>query len=402
MELPEGMEWIDPRVTPKAKVRLLKSLYGLKQSPRLWYQTINAFLLSLGLDQSSADSNLYITNGALVLLYVDDTSVFDTSDPGSKEAGTVASRIMTALKSEYKMSDLGPIQRFLGMDVRHTENGLTLDQETYIDTMVRKYNLQDARRCYSPLDPNVRLENGECEDRPADKQVYQSLIGSLMYAALGTRPDISFAVAALSKYNSSPLTTHMTAAIRVLRYLKTTAHFRLHFENSGPLLDGFTDSDWAGCRATRKSVGGHIFLIGGSPVSWQAKGQTVVALSTLEAELIACSDGTREALWLKRLLSDLGAIGSGYSVPIHCDNQGALKLIHSGVFKAKTKHIAIKHLHAHDEQEKGNVRFTYIESEKNLADILTKALPRPRHQTLTDMMTLSGRKENLTELGKRG
>ena len=313
---------IDPRVTPKAKVRLLKSLYGLKQSPRLWYQTINAFLLSLGLDQSSADSNLYITNGALVLLYVDDTSVFDTSDPDSKEAGTVASRIMTALKSEYKMSDLGPIQRFLGMDVRHTENGLTLDQETYIDTMVRKYNLQDARRCYSPLDPNVRLENGECEDHPANKQVYQSLIGSLMYAALGTRPDISFAVAALSKYNSSPLTTHMTAAIRVLRYLKTTAHFRLHFENSGPLLDGFTDSDWAGCRATRKS--------------------------------------------------------------------------------AKTKHIAIKHLHAHDEQEKGNVRFTYIESEKNLADILTKALTRPRHQTLTDTMTLSGRKENLTELGKRG
>ena len=108
------------------------------------------------------------------------------------------------------------------------------------------------------------------------------------------------------------------------------------------------------------------------------------------------------ALWLKRLLSDLGAIGSGYSVPIHCDNQGALNLIHSGVFKAKTKHIAIKHLHAHDEQEKGNIRFTYIESEKNLADILTKALPRPRHQTLTDTMTLSGRKENLTELGKRG
>ena len=130
----------------------------------------------LELDQSFADSTLYITNGALVLLYVDDTSVFGTSDPSSKDAGAVASRIMTALKSEYKMSDLGLIRIFLGMDIRYTENGLALDQETYIDTMVRKYNLQDARRCYLPLDPKVRLESGECEDRPANKQIYQSMI----------------------------------------------------------------------------------------------------------------------------------------------------------------------------------------------------------------------------------
>ena len=325
MELPEGMEWIDNRVPPKAKVRLLKSLYGLKQSPRLWYQTINTFLLSLGLKQSSADSNLYITKDVLVLLYVDDTPVFDTSDPNSKESGIAATRIMTVLKSEYRMTDLGPIQRFLGFDIRQTETGLTMDQEIYIDMMVQKYNLQNSKSCYSPLDPNVRLENGECEDHLADKKIYQSMIGSLIYASLGTRPDITFAVAALSKYNASPLTTHMTAAIRVIRYLKTTSKMKLHFPQEQKqvkesILEGFTDSDWAGCKTTRKSIGGHIFLVNGTPVSWQAKGQTVVALSTLEAELIACSDGSREAIWLKRLLTDLGAINSSQIIPINCDN----------------------------------------------------------------------------------
>ena len=150
----------------------------------------------------------------------------------------------------------------------------------------------------------------------------------------------------------------------------------------------------------------HIFLIRGSPVSWQAKGQTVVALSTLEAELVACSDGTREAIWLKRLLKDLRAIELHHAAPIHCDNQGALKLIQSGVVKAKAKHIDVKHLHAHDEQEKGNVEFSYIESENNLADLFTEALSRPRHQMLTDMLKLEvgGCKENLTgtETEKRG
>ena len=137
-----------------------------------------------------------------------------------------------------------------------------------------------------------------------------------------------------------------------------------------------------------KSISGHIFLVNGSPVSWQAKGQAVVALSTLEAELIACSDGSREAIWLKRFLTDLGAINSAQIVPINCDNQGALKLTQSGVAKAKTKHIDIKHHHAYDEQEKGNIRLSYIESENNLADIFTKALPRPRHQKLTKMLSM--------------
>jgi hypothetical protein len=145
-----------------------------------------------------------------------------------------------------------------------------------------------------------------------------------MYAALGSRPDISFAVSSLSRYNSAPLATHLIAATRVLRYLKSTSGFRLHFPYCNKGLQGFTDSDLAGFHSTRKSVSGSIFQINNGTISWQSKSQIVVALSTLEAEFIACSDGTREALWLSRLEADMLNLPAARKVPMACDNQGAI------------------------------------------------------------------------------
>jgi hypothetical protein len=228
------------------------------------------------------------------------------------------------------------------------------------------------------------------------------MVGSLMYAALGTRPDIAFCVTILSKYNANPLQMHLTAAKRALRYLKRTSRYALHFPSvNSPSVDfpsvehpetsliGFTDSDWAGSTANRKSIGGHIFQAKDkASVSWQAKSQSVVALSTLEAEYIACSDATREALWLRRLLGEIERSSVDQTVPISCDNQGALKLIDTGILKSKTKHIDIKFHHARDETEKGHVKFEYIASEDNPADLLTKALPIARHQMLTEKFGL--------------
>jgi hypothetical protein len=385
MELPDGMDWVDECILKRAIVRLLKSLYGLKQSPRLWYQAINAFLLSLGFKQSSADPNLYVKDGVLLLLYVDDILIISTSDDSPSSP---ANQVITALKTKYKMSDLGEARRFLGLEINRDENGISLSQETYIDTMIKRFGMEDSRNVSNPLDPNVRLENDECEDNPADRMLYLSLIGSLMYAALGSRPDISFAVRSLSRYNSAPLATHLTAAKRVLRYLKSTSAFRLHFPACSKGLEGFTDSDWAGCRSTWKSVGGSVFQINNGTISWKSKGQTVVALSTLEAEFIACSDGTREAVWLSRLEADMLDLPATHKVPMACDNQGGIKFIKSGILKAKTKHIDVKHLHSHDEDKKGNVDFHYIESRNNLADIMTKPLPVPLHQELTRKLGL--------------
>jgi len=152
----------------------------------------------------------------------------------------------------------------------------------------------------------------------------------------------------------------------------------------------FTDSDWAGRTATRKSVGGCIVLgsANSGPIHWTSKNQSVVALSTLEAEFIASSDATREALWFRQLTMDIFNLNRIDPIPIFCDNQGAIKLIETGVIKQKTKHICVKFHHSHDEQEKGMVSFSYISSAENPADLLTKALPLPKILTLKRLINV--------------
>jgi len=205
---------------------------------------------------------------------------------------------------------------------------------------------------------------------------------------------------------------HVTAAKRVLRYLKSTSEFRIHYQrlpshiqshNTPINVIGYTDSDWAGNLTTRKSVGGCVFGLGYTNLSkelvmsglihWQAKSQSVVALSTLEAEYIACSHATRESLWLKRMFKEAAdgmavKISDG-PVPIGCDNQGAIKLIATGVVRQKSKHIDVKYHHVHDEQMKGSVKFQYVTSASNPADLLTKPPAVPRHEQLLQLTGLT-------------
>jgi hypothetical protein len=194
---------------------------------------------------------------------------------------------------------------------------------------------------------------------------------------------------------------HLTAAKRSLRYLSATKDLKLCFTHQAGITDsndisllGFTDSDWAGNLMNRKSVGGCLFSIGqAAPIHWISKTQTVVALSTLEAEYIACSSATREAIWLRRLASDITIRTPEHpkdSEPtqIGCDNQGALKVLDSGVIQAKTKHIDVKYHHTKDEIEKGTVAFHYVQSTENPADILTKPLGPAKHRHLTQKLHL--------------
>ena len=365
-------------------MRLLKALYGLKQAPRLWFQDIRQTLLSLDFHECNEDPNLYIKDGVIILLYVDDLLIAHSSPQAHGAEG-----VKSALKARYKMTDLGRARRFLGMEINQTNDGIFLSQESYIDGMVRRFRMENATPIHSPMDPHVALDNEICEDNPVDKTFYLSIVGSLMFAALGTRPDIAFSVMCLSRYNILPLKMHLTAAKRVLRYLGTTKTLKLFYPASAVGdLHGYTDSDWASRTSTRKSVGGSIFIDGG-PISWQAKSQSVVALSTLEAEYIAASEATREAIWLRRMRNALSDASIDKPVRIGCDNQGALKLINTGVFKAKTKHIEVKYHHVHDEQHtQKTVDFHYVSTDANTADLLTKPLAKQRHTELTRMTGL--------------
>jgi len=221
------------------------------------------------------------------------------------------------------MCDLGAAKRYLGIEIERTKDGgFSICQQGYIYVIIRRFGLMDAKLSKSPLDPQTDLANTHGEDKPANRKEYLSMVGSLIYAALGSRPDIVISVTTLSRYNVKPLEIYAMAAKRVLRYRKTTAEFRIHYRrltsypqspHNSPSINiiGYTDSDWAGNLTTRKSVRGCVFGLGHTNanedlvmsglIHWQAKSQSVVALSTLEAEYIACSHATRKSLHQEKI-----------------------------------------------------------------------------------------------------
>jgi hypothetical protein len=171
------------------------------------------------------DTNLYIGHGVFVLLYVDDVLIIETS---SDTAPT--KMVQTWLENSYKMENPREVKQFLGFSVRRTKNGITLNQNKHITTAITKYGVEEACTIHSPLEPNIKLDNPYCEDHLLSdfhKKHYQSIVGSLMFIAMGTRPDISHAISMLSSFNSRLTSTHLTVAKRVLRYLKTTRHLCL-------------------------------------------------------------------------------------------------------------------------------------------------------------------------------
>ena len=250
-----------------------------------------------------------------------------------------------------------------------------------------------------PMDRNVKLDLAE---DPGEKELKditdnQAVVGSVMYAALPTPPDISYAVAALSRYNSELFTSHTTAAKRVLQYLDSTANFRLHFAGIGIGISigididygliRYSDSDWANHSVDRKSQGGHVFLASNGAVSWQSRKQGLIAMSSLEAECIACSEASREWKWLLQLQKDIyGSQRDSPPLPIDRDNQGALTLVITGIIEARTKHIDICYHNSRDLPKHLIVNTSYVHKNNNVADILTKALTNDNHTKFTKAM----------------
>jgi len=214
-----------------------------------------------------------------------------------------------------------------------------------------------------------------------------------MYATLETQPDISYAVAALSCYNSRPFTSHITADKRVLRYLKFKGNFYLHFNRNGIDIDianslvGYTDSGWANDSMDCKSQGGHVFPVSNEPISWQSWKRSLIAMTTLQAEFIACSVASREAKWLLQLQNNIHDKDSP-PLPINCENQGALTVITTGIIKARTKLIDVCYHNSQDLHTRRIVNYCYIHTDKNVADILTNALTEDKHTKFTRAMGL--------------
>ena len=244
-----------------------------------------------------------------------------------------------------------------------------------------------------PFQKLVKLTEAEAD---ADVKLYQSMLGLLMYAMIGTRPDLAFSVGALSKHAATPGAEHFRAMKRVYRYLQGTKDLRLTYRGSPPGSEddisgdllGYVDADWASDINDRRSISGFVFMLSGSAITWSSKRQQSTALSSTEAEYMAASAATKEAIWLRSFLSELGQLRLPYTVPLLIDNQSAIALIKNPEHHEQTKHIAVRYHFIRDAYEDSVIEPEYVLTGDQVADVLTKPLAREKHTRFLNAMGL--------------
>ncbi|KAG6988694.1 Retrovirus-related Pol polyprotein from transposon TNT [Fusarium oxysporum f. sp. conglutinans] len=293
------------------------------------------------------------------------------------------------------MTDLGPCQYYLGMSVRRDRRNkaIFLSQRAYVEKVLREFDMWESKPVTTPLSTSkFQPVPDEYKASETTKLWYAKAIGSLMYAMLGTRPDIAFAVSLCSRYLGNPTNEHVQAVKRIMRYLRGTIDLELVF--SGPLrpLVGYTDSDWAGDHDTRRSTAGYVFNVGTGAISWSSKRQPTVALSSCEAEYMGQTQCTKEAIWLRGLLRELLAQykhGDLQTTILYGDNQGAIAMAKNPQFHARTKHIDLQWHYVRERVSDGDVELQYVPTEQQIADGLTKPLPKDRFIVFRNALGLS-------------
>jgi hypothetical protein len=396
MRVPEGLDHI-------GAVRLNKSLYGLKQAGREWNHNLHKTLVGADLKQSAYDPCLYERFDkagnlvALLVVYVDDILIGGKSE--------TVKGIALQLTSVYKMTQ-GPVEHFLGMKVRTTAQGtIEITQGAYTRRLLERFRMDQSAAAPTP----AAEERLSTKDQPSTEEErakmsgvpYRECVGALQYLAVLTRPDIVYAVNQASRFLANPGPKHWEAVKRILRYLRGTPDDGIIYTRSPStnLVDGFSDSDWAGDQDDRRSCSGHIFRVFGGIVAFRSKKQPTTALSSCEAELIALTMAMKEALWLRGLLVELGMQPADKPVLIHEDNQGAIALSNDAKFSNRTKHVDIKFFRVREEVKRNFVQVKYCHTSKMLADIFTKPLAKNIFRAIRNQLGMSFGKTSAEEQG---
>jgi histone deacetylase 1/2 len=326
----------------------------------------------LGFSPSKADVLLFIFNREGVriymLIYVDDIIIISSSSP-------TIDRLLQQLRDDFAVKDLGTLHYFLGVEVRHTPEGLLLSQQKYIQDLLIRTNMDTAKGVSTPMLPTEKLTLlGGAPLSPDDATRYRSVVGALQYLSL-TRPDISFCVNKVCQFMSVPTEDHWTVVKRILRYLHDTAGMGLRFTKSSTcLLSAFSDADWVGDQDDRRSTGGYAIFFGGNLISWSSRKQPTVSRSSTEAEYKALADATAEIIWLQVLLRELG-ISLPRAPSLWCDNVGATYLSANPIFHRRTKHVEVDYHFVRERVTNQQLDVRIISSKDQIADIMTKPLP---------------------------
>ncbi|GJT48652.1 retrovirus-related pol polyprotein from transposon TNT 1-94 [Tanacetum coccineum] len=353
---------------PNHVYKLKKALYGLKQASRACYDMLSSFLISQDFSKGSLDPTLFIHREGkellLVQIYVDDI-IFAASTP---ELCDLFSKIMC---SKFKMSMMGKISFFLGLQISQCPRGIFINQSKYALEPLKKYGFDSCDPVDTPMVEKSKLDEDK-EWKAVDPSHYRGMIGTLLYLT-ASRPDLQFAICMCARYQARPTKKHLNVVKRIFRYLKGTIHRGLWYpKDSSIALTALADADHAGCQDTRRSTSGSKQLLGDRLVSWSSKRQKSAAISSAEAKYIALS---------------------GCCVIALCCNN---------VHHSKSKHIDIIFHFIKEHVENGVIELYFLNTEYQLADIFTKALGRNRIEFLINKLGMrSFTSETLKQLADK-
>jgi hypothetical protein len=358
---------------------LLKTLYGTMQGAHDWAKNLDCTYEGHGYYASKADPQIRsrVENDEITFT---STWTNDVLGVSSTEAGEIKAK--DELAKSYELKDLGTANFILGMKIERLENGdVQLSQRVYCECMIERFNMFNAKPRSTPLPAGITLtanDGPQSQEEIDDMKTvpYCEALGSLMWLQVAMRPDLSYAVNLLSRFANNPGQSHWNALRHTLGYLKATLDYGITYCQNGDLQPfGYVDADYAGDIDSSRSTEGHIFFVAGGPVSWASKGQETVALSTIEAEYMAFTRASQQALWLMKLMDEI-ALEQERPINIFADNNGAIANTQNNKNHRRTKHICVKHHFVKECIAAGNISFTYVPSNDNLADILIKPIAK--------------------------
>eukprot|EP00253_Pinus_taeda_P035611 PITA_35611 len=397
---------------------------------------MDSFLLESGFSRFYSDNTVYtkkVGNSLIILvLYVDDL-ILTGSDPN------LINHVKSRLKKKFEMTNLGHLHYFLGLQVLQSKEVISLSQSKYACDILRHFHMEDCKPAPSPFQSGVKL-SVSCPSPEVDATLYRQLVGKLLYLT-HTHPDLSFVVGLVARFMQNPRENHWKATKRILRYVRGTVQFWIHYSaKAAPLLVGFTDSDWAGDPDDRKSTAGYVFILGSGPITWACKKQAAISLSSAEADakaaplLVGFTDSdwagdpddrkstvryvfalgsgpitwpckkqasislssaeaeyrgaveaSKEALWIRRIVSEFG-FEQQHPSTLWCDNQSVIQLCKDPVQHQRNKHIEL-HMHfirklIHDHV----LEVQYCSTDDQVAEIFTKALTEAKFTKLRYML----------------
>lgn len=372
LEQPEGFHDGTNRVC-----KLNRAMYGLKQAGRQWNKKLDRALHEFGLKNCKMDPCIYYSADLklIIAIYVDDFLIF-------YEKAEKLQEIMTLLSHTFKMKDMGTAKGCIGIRITQKDDCIELDQSVYIEEILKRFGMTESKPSGTPSDTNCKLslnmETEEADETELKNIPYQEAVGSLLYLAQGTRPDIAFAVNNVSRFNSNYTMAHWKSVKRILRYIRGTTNYKLtfSFEKTGEII-GYSDADWASDIDKRRSCTGYVFKLSNAAITWKSTRQSTVALSSTEAEYMAISSAIQEAIWLRQLCHELGFTMKN-PTKMNCDNQSAILLAKSDGYRQRSKHIDIRYHHIRDKIKDKQIEIKFLCTNEMVADSLTKAVSQQK------------------------